>query len=125
MHYGSITLNGVKYLVSACTQNHISCYIREATRCARKAWDPLANLRGLSEQERLFAIRQAISADMPGDLVNAALESPEAIAYLLWLLIKPNHPDMSYELCRALVTDENVDDVHRELSEQSGIGEME
>jgi hypothetical protein len=98
---------------------------RRDTPLGRVVGDPA--LKELSPQERMEVLREAGKVQARGDqavdplaLMDEMLEPP-SLAFAIWTLARPNHPDLRLEEITALVNEDNSASTWVAFTEASGM----
>lgn len=63
-------------------------------------------------------------AEISSTFASRVASSPEGVAFSLWLFCRRNHPGLTLEECRALVTEDNVDAVNIDLGDACGMADL-
>lgn len=128
-----ITVAGRTLLVAKATKADLSS-IR--TFILRRVKTPIAALvedpafQAMPPESRVRAADLAAArqiegrADLDANEATLIASSPAGVAFSLWLFCRRNHPALTLEDCKALVTDDNVDAVNIDLGEACGMAEL-
>jgi hypothetical protein len=132
---GTIVLGGKTYLLKQLSLGdyaQVQAWLRQrmpkpfaVVADALKDLEPLKAIdpEGYAEARKLLllsAMEDAKSADgagAPPELVEQALNSPDGVAFLLWLCVRKSHPDVQYEGLRTLVLDEDLSSIKSKLDD--------
>jgi len=129
---GTITLGGQTYLVDPMTERTfgtLSKWLR------KRLADPLAaiaaSLAGLPKHLQEIAVREAVALKAGGGVemtrshIEQQLMEPEPCAFLLWVLVRGNHPNTTHAELTALVQAGNPEAVLAELYDAAGLRDLE
>ncbi len=132
---GTIALGGKTYLVAQPTPQDLETvgrYLRKLLRNPLKAL--VADIESLPESIRAMAMDAAmkIQANPPtpktkeeaAEACQALIQTPEGFRFLLWTILRKNHPDLTLEQLKPLVTDANVDELAERLAEEAGLADL-
>jgi hypothetical protein len=125
---GSIELGGVTYLVG---QPDDRLFTTLHDHCRKQAKNPIQaiadDLQYLPAEYRKDAIKAAVElksgggAELTAAGVQEYLFSPAGCAFLTWLMIRKEQPDVKLETIRPHVTETNVHDILAQLGKASGL----
>jgi hypothetical protein len=128
---GSIVLDNKTYLVSKPTERDIFTIFTNANKMARKLFNPIKetmdSIEGLNitDEQKLAILLQAhkvkSSGEIPLESISEYLMSPHGCQFYAWILIRKNHPEVTLEMLKKFITDENVIYIFAELDEASGV----
>lgn len=123
----AIEYQGRTYIIGAATQGdfrHLKQVVRE------KLGDPVQainKLDGLTGPDRRYLLDRAYE-DMTAGVrpvsaraVLAWLEGEEGGAYMLWLLLRHNHPEVTLELAREIAESVEADELRAKMDLASGM----
>jgi hypothetical protein len=129
---GTLVLGGSTYLVDPITDTifgTIGKWLRKRMK------NPLAaiadDLKHLPKHLQEVAVKEAVALKAGGgaEMTRAYLEQqlfePEPCAFLVWLLIRGNHADVTHEFLIPLVTEASPERVLSELYSAAGLDDME
>ena len=129
---GTVTVGGTTYLVGQPTDQDMAT-VRNYFR--RRLQAPLAavaeELAGLTPAQRALvgdaAVRAAVElkagggAGMTPSFFAEQLRTPDGAAFLVWTLVRKNHPGVTLETVRTGVTEENAPALVADVFEASGM----
>lgn len=127
---GSILLGGKVYLVGQPTEQDamtVAVFLRKRakSKAMRLQDDPEFQLLPEDERRRLVlaAATEKFKDDIPFDAyaVMDLLASAEGTRFLAFVLLRKNHPEITYESLATLITEENAFGVYLELNAASGM----
>lgn len=101
---------------------------KRATPLTQLANDPA--FKQLPLQAQIEVAREGAKAQVAGGpTLDAAailgeMMEPETLAFMIWLLARPNHPDLRLEDVRPHISERNADVVFAELNEASGMSAL-
>ncbi len=125
---GTIDLGGQTYLVAQPTDEDFATL---RSHLKAKLDSPLKaiadDLKYLAPADRAEAIKAAVAlktgggAELTPQYVQEQLMQPPGAAFLAWLLVRRNHPDVKLDDVKAAVTGDNVLAVLADLKRASGM----
>lgn len=129
---GTITVAGTTYVVNPVTEQ---AFATLSKWMRKRLADPLAaiagSLAGLPKHLQEIAVREAVQlkagggVDMTSAYIQQQLFEPEPCAFLLWTLIRGNHPTVTLEGLTAAVTTAGAEQVLADLYEAAGLSALE
>lgn len=129
---GTITLGGQLYLVDPIKDQHFGT-LQKWLR--KRMANPLAaiaeDLKHLPKHLQEIAVKEAVALKAGGgmEMTRAFLESqlfePEPCAFLVWILIRGNHPDVQHQDLVKKVEEVGAEFVLANLWDACGLGELE
>jgi hypothetical protein len=132
---GTVTVGDKTYLVDKFTTATVFSVYEWGTEAAHRAYNPFREVAealkdletaGLAPapEDRTALLAQAhrvkVAGEVPGDLITKCLRGREGVAFTLWVLTRNHHPELTYESCKGLITDDNRLDVYVQLDVASG-----
>ncbi len=130
---GSIDLGGKTYLVAQPSPHDMSAILLEVKRLARKRY-AARQVELFREFRDLATVKQLLAAELgdpesedPKTVAAGIMDGcgdPAACRFIALVLLRHNHPDVTPELLRSLITDDNAAIVGMELLLASGLGRV-
>ena len=127
---GTVNLGNQTYLVDKFTTASVFAVYEWGTEQAKKTYNPFKEvcdaLEGLSvtPEQKAQLLGQAhqvkVAGEVPADQITKCLRSKEGVAFQLWILTRKHHPELTFEACKAAITDDNRLDVYVQLDVASG-----
>jgi len=128
---GTIVLAGSTYLIDQVTDKHIATLHKHLRKHMKSPLASIAeSLNGLPLELQKAAISEAVQLQANGGaegnnaFYRDAMLSSAGCGFLLWVLVKKSHPELSLEKCVAMVTEVTPEIAMTELAEASGMGRM-
>jgi hypothetical protein len=125
---GTIELGGTTYLVAQPDDRTFAALNKHFREQMQNPIQAIADdLKYLPPEYRRMAIDAAVALKAGGGVevseafIRERLMEPAGCAFLAWLLILPNHPEVTQEAVRAHVTPDNVMDTNARLFAASGM----
>lgn len=124
---GTLQIGGEVYLISQPTEADIRTlkhYLRKrATTPLQAVRDELPNMDPVTRAEtlRIAVEMQSRPRDLTPDTIVDLLLDPDNTTFLVWLLVRENHPDATQATIRASIDESNAVLVLADLYEASGL----
>lgn len=126
---GTIILGGTPYLISKGTDATAMAFLDWVLKQVKETSSPLKDvmkdLKDIPKEYHAEILREATRIQASGGVSEAALArtmlTPEAAAYLLFLLSREHHPDTKYEQFLDLVQKDSYLRIYEEIDKVSGL----
>jgi hypothetical protein len=125
---GTLELGGRTYLVSQPDDRTFASIHKEFRKNAPTPIKAVSKeLEDLPPQYRATAIKAAVeltaggAVDLSESFIREQLQEPRGCAFLVYLLVKPQQPDVTLETIVPFVTAENLSDILVKVYEASGM----
>jgi hypothetical protein len=126
---GTVELSGQTYLVGQPTDQDFATLRNHLRKSLQNPFQAIAeDLKYLPPEYRAVAIEAATKLKAGGGVelteayIRERLMEPAGAAFLTWLLIRKNHPDVTLEQLRTHFTEATTQDILAKLYEASGLG---
>jgi hypothetical protein len=130
-----LVVGGTTYLISQPTPSHLASIaaviLRRTARdtpLSAVVNDPSFKLLPLAAQVEVAREAARLQASggrsVDGLAIATQLLEPDVLAFAIWLLARPNHPDLKLEAIRPHVSEGNAVTLAAELTEASGMASL-
>lgn len=130
---GTLVLGGQTFLVDQITDRHmatLSAYLRKRVKSPIEA--VMESIKSLHPDLQKVAIAEAVKLQSSGppavsrEFVEQQLLEPEPLSFLVWVLIRSNHPDVRHDAAFIkLVSDAGAEVVLSDLYTAAGLAKIQ
>lgn len=130
---GTIVLGDQTFLVDQITDRHmatLSAYLRKRLKSPLDAI--LSSIKGLSPELQKVAVAEAVKLQASGppevtkSFVEQQLLEPEPLSFLVWILIRGNHPEVRHDQAFiSMVEKAGAESVLSDLYSAAGLSKMQ